>query len=88
LLRNGNGTKLEQANFGKPKQETRAMTSLFVNLTLPKNGPFAPFLREFLENTATSSGLTPALGKTAILLLIANEVRGLLVVAGVLGIWP
>lgn len=67
------------------KQESRAMTSLFVNLTLPKIDSFAPFLREFAENTATGSADLALSGKTAILLLIANEVRGLLVVAGVLG---
>lgn len=61
------------------------MTSLFVNLTLPKIDSFAPFLREFAENTATGSADLALSGKTAILLLIANEVRGLLVVAGVLG---
>ena len=44
-----------------------------------------PFLRDFAENTATGTLAPATFGKTAIILLIANEIRGLLVVAGVLG---
>ena len=45
-------------------------------------------LARFIQDTSTGNRLDPATaGKLAILLLIANEVRGLLVVAGVLGWW-
>lgn len=45
------------------------------------------FLRDFAENTATSGAGLAMSGKTAIILLIANEIRGLAVVIGTLELW-
>ena len=42
------------------------------------------FLRDFAENTATGTLAPATFGKTAIILLIANEIRGL---AFVLAFW-
>jgi hypothetical protein len=44
------------------------------------------FLRDFAENTATSGAGLAMSGKTAIILLIANEIRGLAVVLAFWGV--